>query len=349
MLIGQAGHAAAAGGAGQHTHLHQVGFAHIFQCYTFLTKVGRQGIQAHRTAAVQLNDGTQHAAVQFIQAQLVNIHLAAGCHSSGAVDCPIALHGGKVTHALEQAVCNTRGAAGAFGQLQRTGAIDGDIQNARAAHDDGSQFIRAVGFQLEQNAKAVTQGPGQLARAGGCAHQGEPRQVDADALGAGALADHDIQRVILQCGVQHFFYLAGKAMDLINEQDITLLQIGQQSGKIAGLFDGRAGGNADLHAHLLRHNAGQRCLAKARRAVQQNMVHRFPALLGGTQVNAQIVFGLFLTDIIIQRFGAQADFLGGIGRGGVRADQAAGIHRIFRILAHSGHSFTHAKARAVQF
>jgi len=42
-------------------------------------------------------------------------------------------------------------------------------------------------------------------------------------------------------------------------------------------------------------------------------------------------------------------FLGGIGRGGVRADQAAGIHRIFRILAHSGHSFTHAKARAVQF
>ena len=127
MLIGQAGHAAAAGGAGQHTHLHQVGFAHIFQCYTFLTKVGRQGIQAHRTAAVQLNDGTQHAAVQFIQAQLVNIHLAAGCHSSGAVDCPITLHGGKVTHTLEQAVCNTRGAAGAFGQLQRTGAVDGDI------------------------------------------------------------------------------------------------------------------------------------------------------------------------------------------------------------------------------
>ena len=138
-------------------------------------------------------------------------------------------------------------------------------------------------------------------------------------------------------------------MDLINEQDITLLQIGQQGGKIAGLFDGRAGGNADLHTHLLRHNAGQRCFAKARRAVQQNMVHRFPALLGGAQVNAQIVFGLFLTDIIIQRFGAQADFLGGIGRGGVRADQAAWIHRIFRILAHSGHSFTHAKARAVQF
>lgn len=79
------------------------------------------------------------------------------------------------------------------------------------------------------------------------------------------------------------------------------------------------------------------------------MVHRFPALLGRAQVNAQIVFGLFLTDIIIQRFGAQADFLGGIGRGGVRADQAAWIHRIFRILAHSGHSFTHAKARAVQF
>ena len=47
------------------------------------------------------------------------------------------------------------------------------------------------------------------------------------------------------------------------------------------------------------------CFAKARRAVQQNMVHRFPALLGGAQVNAQIVFGLFLTDIIVQTLRTQ--------------------------------------------
>ncbi len=149
-----------------------------------------------------------------------------------------------------------------------------------AALDDAAQLIGAVQLQLEQHAEAVTQGAGDLARAGGGAHQREPRQVDADALGAGAFADHDIQRVILQRRVQHLFHLPGQAVDLVDEQDIALLQIGQQGGKVAGLFDGRAAGDADLHAHLVGDDAGQRGLAQARRAVEQDVVHRLAAPLG---------------------------------------------------------------------
>ena len=66
---------------------------------------------------------------------------------------------------------------------------------------------------------------------------------------------------------------------------------GQQSSKIAGLFDGRAGGNADLHAHLLRHNAGQRCFAKpAGRTAEYGP--SVPRAAGRRAGNAQIVFGL---------------------------------------------------------
>ena len=63
----------------------------------------------------------------------------------------------------------------------------------------------------------------------------------------GPFADHDIQRIVFQRRIQHLFHLPGQAVDLIDEQHIALLQVGQQGGKVAGLFNGRAAGDADLH------------------------------------------------------------------------------------------------------
>ena len=92
--------------------------------------------------------------------------------------------------------------------------------------------------------------------------QGKPRQVDADALGAGALADHDVQRVVFQRRVEHLFHLPGQAVDLVDEEHIALLQIGQQGGKVAGLLDGGAAGDANLDSHLVGDDARQRRLPR---------------------------------------------------------------------------------------
>ena len=117
------------------------------------------------------------------------------------------------------------------------------------------KLVRGIKLQLQQHAEAVPQGACYLPSARGSAHQREARQVDADALRRGALAYHDVQRIILQRGVQHLFHLAGKAVYLVDEQHVALLQVRQQRGQIARLFNGRAGCDADLHAHLVRHNA----------------------------------------------------------------------------------------------
>ena len=119
-------------------------------------------------------------------------------------------------------------------------------------------------------------------------------------------------------------------MDLVNKQHIALLQVGQQGGQVAGLLDGGAGGDADLHPHLLGHNAGQRGLAQAGRAVEQHMVHRLAPALGRPQIDRQVCLDLLLADIVLQRFGAQADFLG-VGGGHVGTDKAGGINGIFLI------------------
>ena len=55
--------------------------------------------------------------------------------------------------------------------------------------------------------KRSRSGPRQLPGAGRRAHQREARQVDADTLGAGAFANHDVEGEILQRGVQNFLDL----------------------------------------------------------------------------------------------------------------------------------------------
>ena len=97
-------------------------------------------------------------------------------------------------------------------------------------------------------------------------------------------------------------------MDLINEQHVALLQVGQQGRQVAGLFNGRAAGNADLHPHLLGHNAGQGGFAQARRAVKQHMVHRFAPAAGCFQINAKVLLHLFLAHIVLQGAGAKVVF-----------------------------------------
>ena len=194
--------------------------------------------------------------------------------------------------------------------------------------DDAAQLIGAVQLQLEQHTEAVPQGAGDLARAGGGTHQREAGQVDADALGAGALADHDIQRVVLQRRVEHLFHLPGQAVDLVDEEHVALLQIGQQGGKVAGLLDGRAAGDADLHPHLVGDDARQRRFAQARRAVEQDVIHRLAAALGRFQIDLQVLLDLVLTDVVFQMLGTEAVFLV-VRRGQARLHHFCAIERGF--------------------
>jgi hypothetical protein len=117
----------------------------------------------------------------------------------------------------------------------------------RAAHD-AREFFRRVELQALHDAEAVAQRRGQQARARGGADQGEGRQVELDRAGRGALADHDVDLEILHRRIQDFLDLRRQAMDLVDEQHVVRLQVGQQRREVAGLFDHRAGGLAQADA-----------------------------------------------------------------------------------------------------
>jgi hypothetical protein len=199
-----------------------------------------------------------------------------------------------------------------------------NVQDAgRAAHDPG-QFLGRIELQALDDAEAVAQWAGQQAGAGGGADQRERRQVELDRARRRALADHDVDLEIFHRRVQHFLDDRRQPVDLVDEQHVVRLQVGQQRGQVAGALDHRAGGLAQVDAHLGGDDMGQRGLAQAGRAEDQHVVERLLALARGLDVDLQLFADGFLAQVFVQALGTDA----GLDRfvfAGDRACQDAGF------------------------
>ena len=150
-------------------------------------------------------------------------------------------------------------------------------EQARGAADDLLQFLDRVEIEADRDSEAVAQRGGQQALPGGRADQRELGQVDADRARRRALADHQVERAVLHRRVEHFLDRGIEAMDLVDEQDVAVLEVGQQRGEIARLGDHRPAGGAEADPHLARQDRGERGLAEAGRAEEQDMVERLAA------------------------------------------------------------------------
>ena len=119
-------------------------------------------------------------------------------------------------------------------------------------------------------------------------------------------------------------------MDFVDKEDIAGIQIGQQRRQIAGFFNGWAGGDANIHPHLVGDDAGQSGLTQTRRAVQQGVIQGFSPPPGGLDVNRKIALGLLLTGVIAEQFRPQTDLPGIRRREGRRNNGRANIVRKFK-------------------
>ena len=93
-------------------------------------------------------------------------------------------------------------------------------------------------------------------------------------------------------------------MDLVDEQDVAVFEVGEQSRQIARLGDHRPGCGAKSNAEFLGHDLGQRRLAKPRRAGEQDVVQRITARAGRLNEDAQICSRLGLPDEVVERLRA---------------------------------------------
>ena len=156
-----------------------------------------------------------------------------------------------------------------------------DVEDAGRPHDDRLQLGRVVVVEAGDEPEAVAQRPGDHARAGRRPDERERRQRQADARCRRALADDDVELEVLHRRVQDLLDRPRQAVDLVDEQDVALLQLGEDRRQVAGPFQRRARRDVQGHAHLGGGDAGQRRLAEPGRAGEQQVVDGLAAPPGG--------------------------------------------------------------------
>ena len=317
---GFAQHAAAAG-AQDEAFLDQEGLDHVFEGVAGLGQGGGQGFDADGAAVVVLGNAAEVAAVHGVEPEGIDLEPGQRRVGDQAVDGAVPGHGGEVAHAAQQAAGDAGGAAGAAGDLYGAFVGEGEAEFFRAAGDDAAEFFGGVEDQAERDAEAVAQRGGEQAGAGGGADEGEGSQVDADAAGGGALADDEVELEVLHGGVEDFLDGGLEAVDLIDEQHVAGLQVGQDGGEVSGALDDGARGGAEADAELAGDDLGEGGLAEAGGAVEEDVVESLATGAGGLDEDAEVFAGGALADELVEGLGAEGG-LGGVFLGTAGGDGA---------------------------
>ena len=89
-------------------------------------------------------------------------------------------------------------------------------------------------------------------------------------------------------------------MDLIDEEHVAFLKIGQHPGQITCLIDLRPTRDVDLRSDRGGNDVGQARFPQTRRATQKDVPQGVPAALGRLHHEHQTIFHLLLTAEIIK-------------------------------------------------
>ncbi len=216
---------------------------------------------------------------------------------------------GEVADAAEEAVGDAGGATGAFGDGLPAGFIYGDAEDGGGSADDVVESFVVVEAEVHDDAKSVAEGASEISLAGGGADDSEGGDIEADAARGGALADHDVNFSVFHGGVEDFFDLAGEAVDLVDEQDGTRFEIGEDSNEVSGSDDGGAGGDMEDGLHFGSDDVGKGGFTESGGAVKEKMIERFFALFGGLKENTEIAFDIFLPNEFGEATGTEGELI----------------------------------------
>ena len=180
-------------------------------------------------------------------------------------------------------------------------------EDAGGADDDAGEVAGAVVLEPVLEAEAVAQRRGQQAGAGGGADQREGRQLERDDARAGARADRDRELAVLHRGIERLLDRAREPVDLVDEEDAARLERGQEGGDVGLALERRAGGLDEVDLELGGDDLGERGLAEAGRAGEQDVVERVAAGAGGLDGDAELGLQRLLADELVEPARAQRD------------------------------------------
>src|SRR5262245_22278396 len=301
--------------------LDEVGLDDLLDGVARLRQRRRDGFDADRTAAEIDGDGAEISVVHGIKTAAVDLELEQGAVGKIAIDQSRPGDGSEIAQSAHQAAGNARRAARAPRHLAGPVLAHFNAEHPAAAAHDREQLVIAVDFEPDLNAEAVAQRRGEETGAGGGADQGETGKLDADRPGGRAFADDQVELEVLHCRVEDLLDRGIEPMDLVDEEDVAFLEIGEERREIAGAGDHRAGGGAEIHPKLARHDLRERRLAEPRRAGEENVVEGLAAGAGGGDEDLEIGTRLGLADKVGEALRTQLP-VGLVLAAGTAIDQA---------------------------
>ena len=167
--------------------------------------------------------------------------------------------------------------------------------------DDRVELVGLVVLQLGGEAEPVAQRTGQQPGPGRGADQRERRDLQRDRRRARALADHDVDPEVLHREVEHLLGRARHPVDLVDEEDVAVVEPGQDGGQVAGVGDRRSAGEPQGRRHLGRDDHRERGLAESRWTGEQHVVGSAPPAPGGLEDQAELVAHPLLADHLVER------------------------------------------------
>ena len=141
----------------------------------------------------------------------------------------------------------------------------------------------------------------------------------------GALADDDVELVVLERGVELFFEDGLEAVDLVEEEDLAFAQVGEDGGEVALDLQRGAGGLLEADAELVGDDGGEGGLAEAGRAEEEDVVEGFAAGSGGFEGDGELLLGLGLADELGEAVGAELELERGVVVDAAGGDEAVGL------------------------
>jgi len=121
------------------------------------------------------------------------------------------------------------------------------------------------------------------------ADQGEGRDIDADRPRRWPLADDQVELKILHRGIEDLLDQRCQTVDLVDEKDVTRLQVGQQCGEVASTLDHRARAGAEAHPHFAGDDLRERRFAEPWGSGEQHVVEGFAPAPRGFDEDPKIV------------------------------------------------------------
>ena len=252
----------------------------------------------HRTAVELAGNGGEEVAVYGVEALVVHLQHGEGGVGNAGGDVAVAAHFGIVAHPPQQAIGDAWGAARAPRHLVSTLGVRGRTHLGGGGRDDARELIHGVEREPLNNAETGVERGREEPGPGRCANEREVGERQLHRARGWPFADQDVDGAVFHGGIEDFLHHGREPVNLVHEQHIAVLQMGEDGSEVAGTLQHGPRGGAQVHLHLVGNDVGKRGLAEARGAEDQRVVQRVAPASCRLDEYLHLVLDRFLPHIV---------------------------------------------------